>query len=82
MRSLAKRLGGLMLAAGLLCTAPALAFDGLVEKKVFEMPSYTTVGGGTIKNVRIGWESYGTLNDAKDNVILITHFFSGNSHAA
>ncbi|MBK3797954.1 E22 family MetX-like putative esterase [Azospirillum argentinense] len=82
MRSLAKRLGGLALAAGLLCAAPALAFEGLVEKKVFEMPSYTTVGGGTIKNVRIGWESYGKLNDARDNVILVTHFFSGNSHAA
>ncbi|MBK3735160.1 homoserine O-acetyltransferase [Azospirillum brasilense] len=82
MRSLAKRLGGLALAAGLFCAAPALAFEGLVEKKVFEMPSYTTVGGGTIKNVRIGWESYGKLNDAKDNVILVTHFFSGNSHAA
>lgn len=82
MRSLAKRLGGLALAAGLFCAAPALAFEGLVEKKVFEMPSYTTVGGGTIKNVRIGWESYGKLNDARDNVILLTHFFSGNSHAA
>ncbi|GAA4258254.1 homoserine O-acetyltransferase [Azospirillum formosense] len=82
MRSLAKRLGGLALAAGLFCAAPVLAFEGLVEKKVFEMPSYTTVGGGTIKNVRIGWESYGKLNDARDNVILITHFFSGNSHAA
>lgn len=82
MRSLAKRLGGLALAAGLFCAAPALAFEGLVEKKVFEMPSYTTVGGGTIKNVRIGWESYGKLNDARDNVILVTHFFSGNSHAA
>ncbi|MFC5355034.1 E22 family MetX-like putative esterase [Azospirillum himalayense] len=82
MRSLAKRLGGLALAAALFCAAPALAFEGLVEKKVFEMPSYTTVGGGTIKNVRIGWESYGKLNDARDNVILVTHFFSGNSHAA
>ncbi|QCO16819.1 homoserine O-acetyltransferase (plasmid) [Azospirillum brasilense] len=82
MRSLAKRLGGLALAAGLFCASPALAFEGLVEKKVFEMPSYTTVGGGTIKNVRIGWESYGKLNDARDNVILVTHFFSGNSHAA
>ena len=82
MRALAKRLGGLALAAGFFCTAPSMAFDGLVEKKVFEMPSYTTVGGGTIKNVRIGWESYGTLNDAKDNAILVTHFFSGSSHAA
>lgn len=61
---------------------PALAYDGPVEKKVFTMPSYTTVGGQTIKQVRIGYETYGTLNAAKDNVILVTHFFSGNSHAA
>jgi homoserine O-acetyltransferase len=54
----------------------------LVEKKVFELASYTTQGGGTIKNVRIGWESYGTLNADKSNVILVTHFFSGTSHAA
>ncbi len=46
------------------------------------MPSYTTRGGKTIKDVKVGWESYGKLNDARDNVILVTHFFSGNSHAA
>jgi homoserine O-acetyltransferase len=54
----------------------------VVEKKVFELPSYTTQGGSTIKNVRIGWESYGTLNAEKSNAILVTHFFSGTSHAA
>ena len=56
--------------------------DLLVEKKSFSMQNYTTIGGQTIAEVTIGWESYGALNDAKDNVILITHFFSGNSHAA
>ncbi len=30
----------------------------------------------------MGWEAYGTLNADKSNVILITHFFSGTSHAA
>ena len=35
-----------------------------------------------IRQVRVGWESYGTLNEAKDNAILVTHFFSANSHAA
>lgn len=82
MRSMAWVLGGLATAAGLAFGTPVFAFDGVVEKKVFEMPSYTTLGGGTIKNVRIGWESYGTLNAAKDNVILVTHYFSGTSHAA
>lgn len=75
-------LGGLAMAACLFGALPALALDGIVEKKIFEMPSYTTTGGGMIKNVRIGWESYGKLNEARDNAILITHFFSGNSHAA
>lgn len=54
----------------------------LVEKQSFSFENYTTVGGETIPKVTIGWESYGELNAAKDNVILITHFFSGNSHAA
>jgi homoserine O-acetyltransferase len=65
--------------------APVLAQTGsvgLVEKKVFSMPSYTTVGGQTIKDVKVGWESYGQLNAARDNVIIVPHFFSGNSHAA
>jgi homoserine O-acetyltransferase/O-succinyltransferase len=59
----------------------AQSSDLIVEKKVFEAPSYKTVAGETIKNVRIGWEAAGTLNAEKSNAILITHFFSGTSHA-
>ena len=78
-----KRMTGLILAVMLLAvTVAAQAYDGPVEKKTFSMPAYTTVGGQTIKNVRIGYETYGTLNAARDNVILIGHGFSGNSHAA
>ena len=69
------------LVVNLLATS-AGAYDGPVQKKTFSMPSYTTVNGQTIKDVRVGWESYGTLNAARDNVILITHFYSGTSHAA
>ncbi|MBL8669989.1 MAG: homoserine O-acetyltransferase [Alphaproteobacteria bacterium] len=81
-RELRLRLAGIAAVIAATLAMPALAYDGLVEKKTFEMPSYVTVGGKTIKNVKIGWESYGTLNAAKDNVILICHFFSGDSHAA
>jgi homoserine O-acetyltransferase/O-succinyltransferase len=56
--------------------------DFLVTKQVFELARYTTTGGATIRHVRVGWESSGTLNKARDNAILVTHFFSGNSHAA
>ena len=60
----------------------ASAYDGPVEKKVFTLPTYTTTGGKTIRNVRVGYETYGTLNAAGDNAIFIPHFFSGTSHAA
>ena len=60
----------------------AEAYDGPVEKKVFSMPSYTSVGGKPIINVRVGYETYGKLNAAGDNAIFIPHYFSGTSHAA
>ncbi|RFB80563.1 E22 family MetX-like putative esterase [Methylovirgula sp. 4M-Z18] len=60
----------------------ARADDMIVEKRVFELPEMTTVSGKVIKNVKIGWEAYGTLNADKSNVILVAHFFSGTSHAA
>ncbi len=61
--------------------ALAQSDDLIVEKKTFELATYATVAGATIKNVRIGWEAAGTLNVDKSNAILITHFFSGTSHA-
>ncbi|MCB8888972.1 E22 family MetX-like putative esterase [Vreelandella malpeensis] len=73
----------LMIASlGLLAAPPVSAFDGIVEKQRFRLENFTTQGGETIPQVDVGWESYGELNDARDNVILITHFFSGTSHAA
>src|SRR5437867_3736455 len=76
------RLVGCLTVLVLLVAMPAWAYDGIVEKKTFAMPAYTTVGGTTIKGVRVGYETYGTLNAARDNVILVAHFYSGNSHAA
>jgi homoserine O-acetyltransferase len=59
----------------------ARADDLIVEKKTFALPSYSTVAGETVKSVKVGWESAGTLNADKSNAVLITHFFSGTSHA-
>lgn len=73
---------GCCLGAALLMAGAAHAWDGLVEKQVFEMEEYTTRSGETIADLAVGWEAYGTLNEARDNAILITHFFSGTSHAA
>lgn len=54
----------------------------MVVKQRFEITNFKTFNDQTIKKVAVGWESYGTLSPQKDNVILITHFFTGNSHAA
>ena len=63
-------------------TVQAFSYDGTVEKKVFTLPAYTTIQGATIKNVRVGYETYGRLNAAGDNAIFVPHFFTGTSHAA
>jgi len=54
----------------------------LTEKRFFTLPQYTTVGGKLIKNLRVGYETYGKLNAAGDNAVFVPHFFSGTSHAA
>ena len=60
---------------------PAQALP-LVEKKVFTATDFPLFSGQTLPEVKVGWESYGELNESKDNVVLITHYFSGSSHAA
>ena len=60
----------------------AHALDEVVQKQTFAVPSYATAAGAIIKDVKIGYETYGKLNAAKDNAILVPHFFSANSHVA
>jgi homoserine O-acetyltransferase len=61
---------------------PGAAYEPLVEKQRFTIDDYETVNGETIPELTVGWEAYGELNAAKDNVIVVPHFFSGTSHAA
>ena len=75
------RLVRFVVIAALLSPLTAFADDLIVNKQTFDMGAYTTVAGATIKDVKIGWEAAGTLNADKSNAILITHFFSGTSHA-
>lgn len=63
-------------------STPVMAQEDLVQKQVFELGSYKTISGKTIKNVTIGYETYGKLNADKSNVIFVAHHFSGTSHAA
>ncbi|MCM2277673.1 MAG: homoserine O-acetyltransferase [Oligoflexia bacterium] len=66
----------------LILCSHAFAYDRLVEKQVFSMKSFKTESGKEIRDLKVGYETYGTLNERKDNVILIEHFFLGKGHAA
>lgn len=61
---------------------PCWGLDQIIEKKTFSLKEFTLVNGKKISPVQIGYETYGILSPTKDNVILICHFYSGNSHAA
>lgn len=80
LKGILKRLAEMAMIA--LMATTAAAQDLMVTKKTFELPAYTTISGKALKSVKVGWESYGTLNSDKSNAILIPHFFSGTSHAA
>ena len=51
------------------------------ERKIFEVPDFPLQCGKKIL-ARAGYETYGTLNENKDNAILVSHYFSSTGHAA
>jgi homoserine O-acetyltransferase len=52
------------------------------NQQVFELGEYHCTSGKIIKDVKVGYETYGTLSPEKDNAILVCHYFSGNARAA
>ncbi|MBW1636320.1 MAG: alpha/beta fold hydrolase, partial [Deltaproteobacteria bacterium] len=59
---------------------------GQVEKQYYTFASppdeLTLESGEKLGPITIAYETYGTLSREKDNVILVAHAFSGDSHAA
>ena len=43
---------------------------------------FSLEGGGSLRNVTIAYETWGTLNDDASNAILVCHAWTGDSHAA
>ena len=44
--------------------------------------SFALTEGKEITDLTIAYETYGTLNEARDNAVLLFHAFSGSQHAA
>lgn len=54
----------------------------LAETKLAQFDSLTLDAGATIGPVTCAYQTYGELNSARTNAILICHAFSGDAHAA
>ncbi len=54
----------------------------IVQKKTFRIPEFKLQSGSVLRDVAIGYETFGQLNADGTNAILICHFFSGTSHCA
>jgi homoserine O-acetyltransferase/O-succinyltransferase len=56
---------------------------GTVETKYLDLPEPVLLDcGRSLSPVRVAYETYGTLSEARDNVILVCHALSGDAHAA
>src|SRR5262249_30489472 len=70
---------------GRMAPAPTRAAGsvGVVETRYLDLPKPVRLDcGQDLHPVRIAYETYGTLNPARDNVILVCHALSGDAHAA
>jgi homoserine O-acetyltransferase len=54
----------------------------ITEKQIVRFDSISLDGGTTLAPVDVAYETYGELNAAKSNAILVLHAFSGDAHAA
>lgn len=56
---------------------------GLVKTKYFEIKEPLTLESGKIlSECTVAYETYGKLNKAKDNALLVLHALTGDAHAA
>ena len=56
---------------------------GHVETRYVDLPGPVPLDcGRTLSEVRVAYETYGTLAPARDNVVLVCHALSGDAHAA
>ncbi|OGF52578.1 MAG: homoserine O-acetyltransferase [Candidatus Firestonebacteria bacterium GWA2_43_8] len=56
--------------------------NGVVETQYFKFDSLALESGEILQEVTIAYETYGKLNEKKDNAILLCHALSGDAHLA
>ncbi|KAH8101438.1 homoserine O-acetyltransferase [Cristinia sonorae] len=54
-------------------------FASLLEQEIHTVPSFTLESGRTLHNVPVAYKTWGKLNEARDNVMVICHAFTGSA---
>lgn len=52
-----------------------------IKKQSFGLPNCRLLSGSTL-DIEVGYETYGQLNAAGNNAVLVCHYWTGTSHAA
>ncbi|MGX1695980.1 homoserine O-acetyltransferase MetX [Microbacterium keratanolyticum] len=50
------------------------------ERQFASLGAFRTEGGEQLPAIRLAYETWGTLNEARDNAVLILHALTGDSH--
>lgn len=54
-------------------------FASLINQNVLIVPSFTLECGTTLRDVPVAYKTWGTLNQTRDNVMIICHAFTGSA---
>ncbi len=54
--------------------------DPVGRRQFADLGPFLLEGGGHLPSVRLAYETWGTLNDARDNAVLVLHALTGDSH--
>lgn len=52
----------------------------LLDRKFTNIGSFQTESGGSLEDVTVAYETFGSLNPSRDNAILVCHALSSDSH--
>lgn len=61
------------------CHLTMSIYTQLLEQNVYHVPSFTLESGRVLKHAPIAYKTWGQLNDARDNIMIICHAFTGSS---